>query len=109
MTNRAGTQSTNDNTSAEHEVIIVTSARCLEQDLTEPIAVVGYSLKFPEGATSSEKFWQMLANGRSAMSDVPKERFNLDAFYQADAKRTGTVTTFLQKFIYQKFSDKSIY
>ncbi|MCJ1389265.1 hypothetical protein MMC18_002121 [Xylographa bjoerkii] len=60
-----------------------------KEDVVEPIAVVGYSLKFPQDATSSEGFWQMLVNGRSAMSDVPKDRFNLDAFYHPDMNVKG--------------------
>ncbi|MCJ1405286.1 hypothetical protein MMC11_008513 [Xylographa trunciseda] len=70
---------------------IMTPSSGSKEDAVEPIAVIGYSLKFPQDATSSEGFWQMLVNGRSAMSDIPKDRFNLDAFYHADVKRTGTM------------------
>ncbi|MCJ1379111.1 hypothetical protein MMC17_002211 [Xylographa soralifera] len=61
------------------------------QDVIEPIAVIGYSLEFPQDATSSDGFWQMFVEGRSAMSDIPKDRFNLDAFYHPHSKRTGTM------------------
>ncbi|KAL9639081.1 MAG: hypothetical protein Q9204_001255 [Flavoplaca sp. TL-2023a] len=45
------------------------------------IAVIGMAVKFPGDATSPESFWQMLVNRQSAMSEVPKDRFNIDAFY----------------------------
>lgn len=57
----------------------------------EPIAVIGMAMKFPQGATSPEAFWQMLMKRESAMSDVPKERFNIDAFYQSGSKKTHGV------------------
>lgn len=63
----------------------------LDQDIIEPIAVIGLSLKFPQEAKSSESFWGMLVEGRSAMTDVPNDRFNIDAFYHPDNSRPGTV------------------
>ncbi|MCJ1283862.1 hypothetical protein MMC26_003193 [Xylographa opegraphella] len=70
---------------------IMTPNSSSNEDIVEPIAVIGYSLKFPQDATSSEGFWQMLVQGKSAMSDVPKDRFNLDAFYHPHTKRIGTM------------------
>lgn len=62
-----------------------------EQDLLEPIAVVGFSLKFPDDATSAESFWNMLIEGRCASEEFPKDRLNLDAFYDPNPDRQGTV------------------
>lgn len=62
-----------------------------EKDKVEPIAVIGLALRFPQDATSPEAFWQMLMEGRSAMTEVPKERFNIDAFYHSGPKKTNTV------------------
>ncbi|KAI9660404.1 MAG: Type I Iterative PKS [Bathelium mastoideum] len=50
-------------------------------DLIEPIAVVGYSLKFPQDATSSKGFWKMLVQRENAMTDFPADRVNISAFY----------------------------
>lgn len=63
----------------------------LEEDRLEPIAVIGLSLEFPEQATSPEDFWKMLTEKRCAMTDWPKDRINLDAFYHADGNRSDTV------------------
>ena len=52
-----------------------------DHDLIEPIAVVGYSLKFPQDATSPEEFWRMLVERRNAMTDFPADRLNISAFY----------------------------
>ena len=62
-----------------------------EQDMVEPIAVIGLGLKFPQEATSPDAFWQMLVEGRSALTDIPKDRFNLDAFWKESPEAQGTV------------------
>lgn len=64
----------------------------LEEDKLEPIAVIGLSLKFPQDATSPDAFWQMLLNKKSAMTEVPKDRYNVDAFYSNGTKKPGTVS-----------------
>lgn len=58
----------------------------------EPIAVIGFSARLPQEATTGEAFWRMLSEGRSAMTDIPKERFNVDAFYHPNADRTDAVS-----------------
>ena len=64
------------------------------RDALEPIAVIGLDLKFPQDAVSAETFWRLLIEGRSAMTEVPKDRFNLDAFYHPDATRANAVSNF---------------
>ncbi|ERF71956.1 hypothetical protein EPUS_06515 [Endocarpon pusillum Z07020] len=56
-----------------------------------PIAVVGYDFEFPQEATSTESFWQMLCEGRCASTEFPKDRINIDAFYHPDRSRNSTV------------------
>ena len=50
----------------------------------EDIAIIGFSLRFPQDAVSAESFWNMLDEGRSAATEVPETRFNIDAFYHPD-------------------------
>ena len=61
------------------------------EDKVMPIAVIGLALRFPGDATSPERFWQMLLEGRSARSEVPTDRFNIDSFYRPGLGRTDTV------------------
>ena len=58
----------------------------------EPIAIIGLSLKFPQEAVSAESFWKMLLEGRSAMTEMPKDRFNLEAYYHPDSEKPGMVS-----------------
>ncbi|KAI1144225.1 putative polyketide synthase [Hypoxylon sp. FL0543] len=59
----------------------------LSQHPATPIAVVGFSLKFPGDADSAEQFWKMLVEKRSAMSDFPSNRINLAGHYNPDPSR----------------------
>ncbi|WP_375501417.1 amino acid adenylation domain-containing protein [uncultured Nostoc sp.] len=46
----------------------------------EPIAIIGIGCRFP-GANNPESFWQLLRNGVDAITEVPKERWDIDALY----------------------------
>jgi len=59
----------------------------------EGIAIIGFSLEFPQDATSSERFWKMMAEKRCAMTEFPPDRLNIDAFYHPDSN-TGDSFSF---------------
>ncbi|KAJ8071243.1 hypothetical protein OCU04_001578 [Sclerotinia nivalis] len=65
-----------------------------ESDVREPLAIVGLSFKFPEDATSPKAFWKMMAEKRNTMTEIPKDRMNIDAFYHPDKARVDTVSLF---------------
>ncbi|KAE8150832.1 putative polyketide synthase [Aspergillus avenaceus] len=58
---------------------------------TMSIAIVGIGGRFPGEATNPDRLWDMVSNGRSALAEVPKDRFNIDAFYHPHAERQGTM------------------
>lgn len=60
-------------------------------ETTTPVAVVGFALEFPQDATSADSFWEMLVKKRCASTEVPQERFNVDAFFGEDRTRNDTV------------------
>ena len=43
---------------------------------TEPIAICGIGCRFPGGANDPESFWQLLRNGRDAVTEVPHTRWD---------------------------------
>ncbi|KAI0020462.1 hypothetical protein F4780DRAFT_373288 [Xylariomycetidae sp. FL0641] len=71
----------------------------LAKDGAMPIAVVGISGRFPGDATTPDRLWDMVSQGRSALSDVPKERYNVDGFYHPSGEHQGTTTTRAGHFI----------
>lgn len=56
------------------------------------LAIVGLSFEFPEEATSSEKFWEMIIEGRCASKDIPEDRMNIENYYHPDETRASTVS-----------------
>jgi len=54
----------------------------------EPIAVVGLSCRFP-GGKNPAAFWDLLAEGRDAVREVPADRWDADAFFSDDPGAAG--------------------
>ena len=46
----------------------------MEDRELKPVAVVRFAFKLPQGATTTEAFWQILPDGQLAMTEVPKDR-----------------------------------
>jgi acyl transferase domain-containing protein len=59
----------------------------------EPIAILGIGCRFPGGATDPDSFWRILAEGRDVVGEVPKDRWNHDAYYHPDPGRPGKTYT----------------
>ena len=58
----------------------------------EPIAIVGLSFKLPQEAEDEAGFWSILENGKNVMTEWPKGRGNVDAFYTQDTSKDNTVS-----------------
>jgi myxalamid-type polyketide synthase MxaE and MxaD len=59
---------------------------------TEPVAIIGSGCRFP-GAKNPEEFWQLLRDGRDAISEVPADRWDVDTFYDPDPATPGKMNT----------------
>lgn len=65
----------------------------VERARVEPIAIIGMGCRFPGGANSPEQFWDLLANGVDAISETPKDRWDIDTLYDADVDVPGKVAS----------------
>ncbi len=54
----------------------------------EPIAVIGISGRYPQ-ADTLEEFWRNLAEGRDCVTEVPAERWDAEALFDADPAVAG--------------------
>lgn len=58
----------------------------------EPIAIVGIGCRFP-GAADPDSYWRLLVSGKDAITEIPKDRFDLDAFFDPRPATPGKVST----------------
>jgi acyl transferase domain-containing protein/acyl carrier protein len=72
----------------------------LREASPEPIAIIGIGCRFP-GAKDPPAFWRLLRDGVDAITEVPAERFNLDALYDPDPAAPGKINTRWGGFIEQ--------
>nr|WP_269432019.1 beta-ketoacyl synthase N-terminal-like domain-containing protein [Saccharothrix sp. ST-888] len=57
-------------------------------ELSQPVAVVGLGCRFPQ-AEGVDRYWSLLMAGTDAVTPVPVDRFDIDAYYQAEPGTAG--------------------
>ncbi|KAI6309894.1 Type I Iterative PKS [Pyricularia oryzae] len=53
-----------------------------------PIAIVGMGMRLPGGIHDAEAYWDLLVNGRTTRTPIPRSRFDVDAWHNV-ASRHG--------------------
>ncbi|KAE8834902.1 hypothetical protein PTNB85_06235 [Pyrenophora teres f. teres] len=71
--------------------------------MSKPIAIIGIAFRGPGDARDPEAFYRMLVEGRSARTEIPKDRYNVDAFYHPDSDRLGSIQQRYAHFLEQDF------
>ena len=61
--------------------------------VAEPVAVVGIGCRFPGNANGPQSFWELLVNAGDAITEVPADRWDAEAFYSPDSLAPGRMTT----------------
>ncbi|NEP54467.1 MAG: beta-ketoacyl synthase, partial [Moorea sp. SIO3C2] len=56
----------------------------IERSKTEPLAIIGMGCRFPGGADNPDKFWSLLHDGVDAITEVPKDRWDIEQYYDPD-------------------------
>ncbi|MGK3989847.1 type I polyketide synthase [Sorangium sp. So ce136] len=63
--------------------------RRAESAASAPLAIVGMGCRFPGGADSPAALWELLREGRDATREVPRARWDVDAWYSDDPDAPG--------------------
>jgi acyl transferase domain-containing protein len=66
---------------------------------SEPIAVVGMGCRMPGGVDGPDAFWQLLRSGVDAIVEIPRDRWDRHAYYDADPEAPGKMATTFGGFI----------
>ncbi|HET7505759.1 MAG TPA: amino acid adenylation domain-containing protein [Kofleriaceae bacterium] len=64
-----------------------------ERQRTEPIAVVGLGCRLPGGARDPAAFWRLLEAGGDAISQVPADRWDVDAYFHPEPATPGKMSS----------------
>jgi len=64
-----------------------------ESNTEDAIAIIGLSCRFPGGANTPETYWDLLLQGFDAISDIPPDRWDINAYYDADLDKPGKMYT----------------
>ncbi|PJI09448.1 MULTISPECIES: hybrid non-ribosomal peptide synthetase/type I polyketide synthase [Clostridium] len=79
-----------------------------EQKSKDDIAIIGYSCRFPGGASDPEKFWDILSKGIDTVTEIKDSRFDYHKYYSENADEVGKMNTKYASFLkedIQKFDN----
>jgi len=65
----------------------------------EAIAIVGTGMRFPGQVNDLDSFWHLLHNGVDAISMIPRDRWDFDAFFDPTPATPGKMSTRAGGFI----------
>ena len=58
----------------------------------EPVAIIGIGCHLP-GARGPEAFWKLLRDGVDALTEIPPDRFDIDAYHNPRPGIPGKIVT----------------
>ncbi len=73
----------------EGEAVVPTGAAASSN---EPVAIIGLGCRLP-GARDVRAFWDLLCAGGDAISEIPPDRWDVNALYSPDIKAPGKIAT----------------
>ena len=71
-------------------VVVTSFARAIAPPVStdDPIAIIGIAGRYPQ-ADTLDAFWDNLKAGRDCIGEIPSDRWAMDGFFEADAKKAA--------------------
>lgn len=66
----------------------------LDGNGAEPIAIIGFSFRFPDDADTSDAFWKMLIEQTNTARDFPKDRINVNGHFRKENRHNSVSALF---------------
>jgi len=63
----------------------------MRRERTEPLAIIGLGCRFPGGGDDPRAYWELLRGKTDAVTEVPRDRWDLDRFYDPDPEAPGKI------------------
>ncbi len=63
----------------------------------EPIAIIGMGCRLPGDASTPERYWELLRDGVDAVTEVPRDRFDIDQYYHPEPGTPGKTHTRIRR------------
>lgn len=54
-----------------------------------PVAIVGMSCRLPGEVSTLDDFWTLMCRARSGWGEIPKDRFNKEAYWHPNPEKRG--------------------
>jgi acyl transferase domain-containing protein len=61
----------------------------LEGRRQEPVAILGAGLRLPRNLSDQNAFWRLLAAGQNAVTEIPRDRWDANAYHDPNPDRLG--------------------
>lgn len=61
----------------------------MASNIGQPLAIIGIGCRFPGGASGAGALWERLVDGIDAISEIPRERWEVDRFFHPEASAPG--------------------
>ncbi|KAE8383479.1 hybrid PKS-NRPS [Aspergillus bertholletiae] len=58
--------------------------------MSKPVGIIGSACRFPGGANSPSKLWELLKDPKDVVSEFPPDRLNLSSFYHENGEHHGS-------------------
>ncbi|MGR3219883.1 MAG: SDR family NAD(P)-dependent oxidoreductase [Candidatus Anammoxibacter sp.] len=65
------------------------------------VAVIGMSCRFPRSVNGVDEYWQLLLNGKDAITEIPKSRWDVNHYYSQNKDTTGKIVSRFGGFLDQ--------